>query len=314
MTKTLVQHQNVVNSQEDIFSVAYNNKNLQLPKWPEATRGCPHAILRSALFGVGRKVKDREVLWNKEILASTGISMVYSGEQLDQSDLDLWLEILDKARAHKLGEKITFSARSMVRSLGHDKVGGKDIERLKKNIQRLNRANLTFKSTHGGQLSGRNMVESYDITQTGEISISLNPDIENMFSQSSYWKIIELKHRRMLKSQLALWLHGFYLTHTNPFNYKLSTIQALAGSEADPYEFKRMIKSAIKELAEIGWNMEIKEHLLYVTHPAFQYERPTAPVLENKAADDLQPAKSRPFKTNMDKVTMARMQRARVAL
>ncbi len=153
----------------------------KLPPWPEATRGCPNAILRSALFGVVAPGR-RNILWNQQVLSSAGHSIIFSGEKLDQSDLDLWLEILHLARKKELGQKIAFSARSIIKSLGVKSVCGKDIARLKKNIQRLNRANLTIKE---GGVSGRNLVDSYDISEAGEIVISINPDVANMFSTNS---------------------------------------------------------------------------------------------------------------------------------
>jgi hypothetical protein len=68
-------------------------KVIQLPLWPEAKRGVPNDILRSALFAAIQG-KGREYVKQHMIAAYDGVKIKYTGEQLDQSDLDVWEQIL----------------------------------------------------------------------------------------------------------------------------------------------------------------------------------------------------------------------------
>src|SRR5713226_8429515 len=61
----------------------------QLPLWPEPARGVPNDILRSALFAAIQG-KGREYFKHKLLASYDGVQIRYTGEQLDQSDLDVW--------------------------------------------------------------------------------------------------------------------------------------------------------------------------------------------------------------------------------
>lgn len=76
-----------------------------------------------------------------------------------------------------------------------------------------------------------------------------------------------MEDRRGLRSQLAQWLHSFYLTYENPFAYSLELVKNLAGSQATNKEFKRMLTASIAELKPLGWVMTISDDKLFVKTP-----------------------------------------------
>jgi hypothetical protein len=82
-------------------------KLIQLPLWPEPVRGAPNSFLRSALFAaIQGKTRTR---LKKQLLGSLqGVSVRYTGEQLDQSDLDVWEQAVHLARRHPLGNVCHF--------------------------------------------------------------------------------------------------------------------------------------------------------------------------------------------------------------
>ena len=75
---------------------------IQLPLWPEPKRAVPNDILRSALFAAIQG-KGREYTKQRLIAAYDGVQIKYTGEQLDQSDLDVWEQVLHLARQQPLG-------------------------------------------------------------------------------------------------------------------------------------------------------------------------------------------------------------------
>ena len=92
-------------------------KVIQLPLWPEPKRGAPNAALRSALFaaiqGKGRRYMDREVL-----AAQRGVTVRFTGKQLDQADLDVWEQTLHLARTQALGTRCRFTEKGFLKALG----------------------------------------------------------------------------------------------------------------------------------------------------------------------------------------------------
>lgn len=73
------------------------NNVVQLPLWPDAVRAVPNSFLRSALFGAIRKGR-RRFIKGEQIAAVDGIEIRYTGERLDQGDLDVWEALLHAAR------------------------------------------------------------------------------------------------------------------------------------------------------------------------------------------------------------------------
>ena len=110
-------------------------KVIQLPLWPEPVRGTPNSFLRSALFaaiqGKGRKQMKRELLASMQ-----GIIVRFTGEQLDQSDLDVWEQAVHLARKHPLGNVCHFTGYAFLKALGRS-TGAADYEWLHSAIIRL---------------------------------------------------------------------------------------------------------------------------------------------------------------------------------
>src|SRR5437764_6673116 len=93
---------------------------LHLPLWPEAVRGAPNDILRSALFAAVQG-KGRTHIENRLITSVNGIRIKYTGGQLEQSDLDVWEQVLHLARQSPLGTVCQFKAGSFLKSIGRSR-------------------------------------------------------------------------------------------------------------------------------------------------------------------------------------------------
>ena len=94
--------------------------SVQLPLWPEPVRTAPNSFLRSALFaaiqGKGRRYMKKELL-----AAQKGVSVHFTGMQLDQSDLDVWEQAIHIARNHPLGNVCHFRGNAFLKSIGRPK-------------------------------------------------------------------------------------------------------------------------------------------------------------------------------------------------
>lgn len=85
-------------------------KIVQLRFWEDGKRAAPNIMFRSALFPTLKFREGRPFLKQKRLFATKGGEVYFTGEQFDQSDLDVYLEILNFARPFPLGAPVKFSA------------------------------------------------------------------------------------------------------------------------------------------------------------------------------------------------------------
>lgn len=223
---------------------------VQLPFWPEPVRGTPNAFLRSALFPAihGR---NRQYLKREFIASQKGVSVRFSGMQLDQSDLDVWEQAVHLARKHPLGTTCHFSAYSFLKSLGRS-TGKSQHEWLKDAVARLAACAIEISDgcyTYGGGL----VQEFFREEESGLYKLILNKKLLNLYEAG--YTGLQWDDRRLLgRKPLALWLFSYYSTHENPHPVKVETLQRLSGSStAQTKHFKRNLKKALLELQLIGF-------------------------------------------------------------
>jgi hypothetical protein len=222
----------------------------------------PNSALRSALFGAIKRGK-RKTMFREKLASSSGVSVVFSGFRLDQADLDVWQRALHISR-ESLGQQIRFTSGSFLTAIGRN-TSGASHEWLKDSLTRLQSAVVEI--TDGSKTFSGQLIHNYYIDEiTKECVIELNPKLANLFS-SDGWTGLDWEQRKALIGKpLALWLHGFYSTHSKPFDYKIETLHKLCGSEVkELFHFKAKLKDALVSLSEAtGWNCRIENDKLQV--------------------------------------------------
>lgn len=226
--------------------------------WPEAIRGMPNSVLRSALFGVIQR-GPRAFQQRVKKASVDGVTVIHTGPTLDQADLDVWMQSLHLARTDGLGKRIKFSTSGFLKSIGRD-AGGKNIEWLKNAFARLTSSVVEIqdgKKSYFGPMLHHGARDD----ESGQYAIEINPAIVALFGTDG-WSSLDFEQRQALKKQpLAQWLHGFYSTHTRPFAYKVETLYRLCGSENKQLAgFRRELKEALTKMAMVtGWAWEIDD-------------------------------------------------------
>jgi len=235
----------------------------QLPLWPELTRGTPNTWLRGALFAAIQG-KERRALKREPLATVNGIEIRFTGWQLDQSDLDVWDTIVHLSRLRALGEQVEFTAHSILRALGRG-TGKSQHEWLKDAIARLYSAGVEITAgrfTYFGALLRGARDEA-----TGRYHVHLARELADMYLAG--WTQINWKERAALRRKpLALWLHGWFATHAQPYPLRLDTLQRLCGSRnQNAAGFKRLLCAALTELEAISaidaW--EVRGDVVHVT-------------------------------------------------
>lgn len=226
------------------------NKEIVLPEWPNPKRATPNAFLRSALFSAIQS-KDR-VFLDRAILASQeGITVKFTGKQLNQEDLTLWETLVHLAKTQPLGNICEFTAYDILKTMGHGN-SGEEREILHEGIIRLTGGVVEIlingKNTYFSTLIDHGVKNE----ETGHYTIQLSKSLIKLYAQNTW---VDFEQRASLKRKpLAQYLHGYYSSHKAPYPVKIETIHKLCGSKNKQMpNFKTKVVSALDELVKIGF-------------------------------------------------------------
>jgi TrfA protein len=224
---------------------------MHFPFWPEEKRGTPNSFLRSALFAAVQS-KDRVYMKESVLFSQQGITIKYTGEQLNQEDLDVWEAISHLARQHPLGNECSFTAYSILKALDLP-VGGCQHQRLHSAIIRLTACAVEIR--HEGRVYFGSLIESGVKDEvTSHYTISINKKLNELFGNNG-WTAIDWQQRLLLRRKpLAQALHAYFSSHERPYPVNLSTLQELTGSRnIQKASFKRQVKTALESMIKIGF-------------------------------------------------------------
>ncbi len=243
-------------------------RQLSLPfqDWAERMRAAPNAMLRSALFGVvkpGRRkyVKDLPLPMIGEF------SLAYTGERLDQSDLDIYLQIVHYARQRTVDDELRFPMRRLLRETGRG-TGKSDYTWIDGRILSMVACAMRISDGKGRVLLTGGLIRDFGYDETtGEVKCRLNPYLRGLFED---YTLLNWDDRLALgPKQLAKWLHAFYATHAAPHPMRVEMLMALCGSEiADLKKFRQTLRLALEELQARklirAWRIDTRD-LVHVT-------------------------------------------------
>jgi hypothetical protein len=224
---------------------------IQLPLWPDAKRGTPNSFIRSALFSAIQS-KDRVFIDGAILASQEGITVKYTGQQLNQEDLTLWENLVHLAKSHPLGHTCSFTAHGLLKSMGLH-TGGDEHERLHKGITRLNACSVQI--THEGKTYFGAMIKSGIKDElTSHYTIELNRELIRLYGETQWTQIDWQQRRQLSRKPLAQALHAYFSSHRAPYPVTLAFLQRITGSRnAQLAGFKRHCRVALEELVTIGF-------------------------------------------------------------
>ena len=202
---------------------------VHLAFWGEDYRAAPNAVFRSALFPAlrGRDKENRIFLENADIFCPTGLDIVFTGKQFDQSDLDVYLELLNMAKPFPLGTPIRFTAYALLKALGLS-TGGRERAWLHAVLIRLRGGTLEA-IDHGRRYFGGLIEGGFRDEMTLEYEITINPNFAVLFGAGMFSQL-NLETRRALgRNPTAKALHAYFSTHINPAAHTIEMLCKIAG-------------------------------------------------------------------------------------
>lgn len=231
--------------------IAERKKPVLLEPWANNRRAAPNAVFRSALFPALNN-KKRKFIKEKKVYSVGGLDVTFTGEQFDQSDLDVYLEILNLAKAVPLGQPVRFSAYSLLKALGRC-TGNTDHKWLHSVLVRLC-GGVVEATDHKARYFGQLIFGGVRDEITNDYEITINPNFAKLFG-FGLWSSIDLEQRRQLeRNSTAKALHAYYSTHTAPDLHRYDTLAQLAGLDGrNKTAVKNSLIRAHEELKRVGF-------------------------------------------------------------
>jgi len=226
-------------------------KILKLPVEPPDRRTTPNVCLRSALFGVVGRGRRRWLI-EVEIAAQDGYRVLFTGERLDQSDLDMWLAIKHLCSRFPLGAEVAFSAPELFRLLGKSD-GQANREALKRSLKRMFEASVGMEAPSGAGFAGH-MIDWWQWdAQACRFRVVLSPQMAPLFEDEDYTLLVNAQ-RQQLDKDLARWLHGYWSSHQRIYPIYDTTLMKLCGAQfGRSRDFRSDLREALAELEAAGF-------------------------------------------------------------
>lgn len=241
---------------------------MQLPMWPEPVRSVPNGFLRSALFGAIGKGR-RRYMDGEQLAALDGIEIRYTGQRLDQGDLDVWESVLHAVRLQELGSQCRLTSYALMKLMGKTDTG-KNRATLHKRITRLRAGTVELKQGRYVYIGGL-IGEAFKDEETQEWVIELNPKLRALYGADQFTQVDWAVRHALDGHQLAQWLHGFYASHAKPYLMKIETLHKLCGSEqAVMSDYAKKLRKALDAVTEASkvhgaaFSYEIRVDLVHV--------------------------------------------------
>lgn len=230
---------------------------VQLKFWPDDRRGAPNTFLRSALFSAGTPTNNRKTFKDHPIHVLGATTVLYTGPQLYQPDLDVWLELVHRCRLCALGTEASVHPRSVLKALGRS-TGKSDYRWLVSSFSVLRATGIHVKQTdpatgrQRGYIGGLVDALGYDFDRQ-VWSVRLDARIASLFAPNEHTWLQSSARLALGRGFLAKWLHGYYATHREPLPVSVKRFQELSGSSTKQQlrDFRRAVRRALEEIASV---------------------------------------------------------------
>jgi hypothetical protein len=268
---------------EKIPELPITLKPYDAPKLPEIARQyhvAPNTLLQSALFGMVQRGR-RKYLEKKKIVSFRNIVVFFTGGELDQGDLDVFLHAVHLAARSRRSQPdglVEFSVRGFLKELGKQP-GKSGQDWLLNSIRRLSACLVeihfgddlrrTVLHRMGGIYGGSLIYDFYHDPENNRFFLRINADLGSLFNYG--WTSLKWKQRLELKLGLSKWLQGLY-SSTALYPMKVENLRALSRSRCSRLsDFRTKLKEALKELLAAGiieaWEIDKEDKVHVVLQP-----------------------------------------------
>ena len=234
---------------------------IQFPIFPTEARPVVNDLASSALFAAIQG-KDRQLLNDVTIATTSDEQIIFSGEQFNQDDHDVFMQLVSVASSRPPGEYVTATAHSLLKALGRG-MSGKEHKQLEAEIERLVKGTVKVKSPRFTYI-GHLIDDAVKDEKTGYWVFRLNETLLLLYNADCY-TLIGWQDRLQLKGkELARWLQLWIARYAAPYPVKVAWLWEQSGSKTKELrEFRRLLQKALDHLQAAGyvktWRIDEKD-------------------------------------------------------
>lgn len=225
-----------------------------LPFWPERLRCAPNPFVRSSLFSVRNKNKQRQQFHEIDLVTIGTHQITYSGEELRQDDLDVYMQIMHYCRSQTVcrSEKLptcTFFQKKLCTDLKWPTTGFY-YKKIDSTLTRLQQTLLRIKTKKYHKNVSLLRKTQKTLTYKATYDIWLEPEIVDLYKRTETTGLNHIKHQ--LLSPLAKWLNAYLSSHAKPYPILVITVMNTTGCNYSRLrDFNLQLKRALKELKNL---------------------------------------------------------------
>lgn len=228
-----------------------------LPEIFEEKRAIPNCFLRGALFGMVRKGR-RSLVKDNVIFTMSQYNVAFSGENLDQNDLEVWDTLMYLAKRDNVDNELRITLYELQKVMRMPDTGA-NRKAIIARIKRLSFGQVSIKANdkeYFGSLLDDGFIDN---NGDGKLVVRYNKKLSYLFTDGDYTLLsVDIRHL-IGANQLARWLYSFYESHnTKPMPFSLDFLKQLCRSESEPKEFKRMLKNALELVKKAYLSINLK--------------------------------------------------------
>lgn len=232
---------------------------LFLPGFKEALRAMPNQINRSSLFAPiahGRRKSHTGTV----LVSRSDCVLEYWGEQQDEADADIVMQLMYEARNAPLGQPVTFNRAAFLRAIGRN-TGKTQYEWLHRRMKSLTGATLIIEARRpdGSRKYRVGHTEAFHILQgfgynedTETYTFTLDPRWRTLFGGQEY-SLLNWDKRLEIGQDMAKALQRLVTTSADPIQrYALDWLKAKMQYNSPMRKFKDSLTAAMGELERLG--------------------------------------------------------------
>lgn len=234
---------------------------LFLPGMDKLMRAMPNSVARSSLFAPIAS-NDREMHAGTLLVSRNDAVLEYWGEQLDEADADLVLQLIFEARFEAVGQPVTITRACFLRAMGRS-IGGEDYKWLHRRMKALAAATLIIEAKKSDGFTKYRIGDTrvfhilagfgYD-ARTETYTYSLDTQWQVLFSNREY-ALIDWQKRMLIRraQNMAKALQRLVATSSNrEQQYPLDWLKDKMKYSSPMHKFRGALTKAMNELERVG--------------------------------------------------------------
>ena len=255
LSKSLARLGNAIADRTKQEADSGTGKVVQFPlAFPPDRPPVSNPLARSSLFAA-IKGEDRRMMENETVAAQDGFTIKFSGRQWNQSDHDLFMQLVQFASHKALGVPISIPANAILRALGRG-TGKSQHDQLKADMDRLKFGTIHIKANgiyYIGNLVEKALQDERLPTHKRHWAFQLNPDLVPLFARTLY-TLNDWERRLALgKKALAKWLQLVIESHAQHFPTRVEWYRERSGSQrSELRKFRFSLRQALADLQDVG--------------------------------------------------------------